>query len=69
MRLSWPRDGDAKRFMTSRVSASPADGRTCADMELVRTSFFDMEMYYYLVELRSNSKSLLLCPLRGQTLS
>ncbi|KAI3338381.1 fungal-specific transcription factor domain-containing protein [Ustulina deusta] len=54
MRLSWPRDGDAKRFMTSRVSASPADGRTCADMELVRTSFFDMEMYYYLVELRSN---------------
>ncbi|KAI1364339.1 fungal-specific transcription factor domain-containing protein [Xylaria arbuscula] len=54
MRLSWPRDGDTKRSMTSGVLRGPADYRTCTDIELVHTSFFDMEMYYYLVELRSN---------------
>ncbi|KAI1279704.1 fungal-specific transcription factor domain-containing protein [Xylaria sp. FL0933] len=54
MRLSWPRDGDTKRAMTCRVSRCAADSRNYADIELVHTSFFDMEMYYYLVELRSN---------------
>ncbi|KAI1422128.1 fungal-specific transcription factor domain-containing protein [Xylaria sp. FL1777] len=54
IRLSWPRESDTRRFKTSRVSESPADSRTYADIELVHTSFFDVEMHHYLVELRSN---------------
>ncbi|KAI0970743.1 fungal-specific transcription factor domain-containing protein [Xylaria arbuscula] len=58
VRLSWPRDGDTKRSMICPVSSRcPADSRTGADIELVHTSFFDMEMYYYLVELRSDRAS------------
>lgn len=52
-----------KRSMTSGVLRCPADYRGCADIELVHTSFFDMEMYYYLVELCSNSESPLPCSL------
>ncbi|KAI1311765.1 fungal-specific transcription factor domain-containing protein [Xylaria venustula] len=57
IRLSWPREGDTKRSVTCQVSGCPGDGRAGADIELVHTSFFDMEMYYYLVELRSNRAS------------
>ncbi|KAF2971404.1 hypothetical protein GQX73_g2135 [Xylaria multiplex] len=58
MRLSWPRDGDKKRSITSGVPESLGSSRACADIELVHTSFFDMEMYYYLVELRAGNEGI-----------
>ncbi|GAP83624.1 putative N-terminal fungal transcription regulatory domain-containing protein [Rosellinia necatrix] len=54
LRLSWPKDGDTRRSMTGGVSASPADCHNGREIELVHTFYFDIEMYYYLVELRSS---------------
>ncbi|KAI0555996.1 fungal-specific transcription factor domain-containing protein [Xylaria curta] len=73
VRLSWPRDGDKKRFMVNEVSGSLIKTPKCNNIELVHTSSFDMEMYYYLVGLRTSraanqcviqpTKLILSCPL------
>ncbi|KAI0466379.1 fungal-specific transcription factor domain-containing protein [Xylaria cf. heliscus] len=54
MRLSWPRDGDTKRSIVSGVPGSLIKLPKRNNIELVHTSAFDIEMYYYLVELRSS---------------
>ncbi|KAI1152954.1 fungal-specific transcription factor domain-containing protein [Nemania diffusa] len=54
VRLSWPKDGDTKRSIVSQVSAPLESSYESTDIELVHTSYFDIEMYHYLVELRSN---------------
>ncbi|KAI0407918.1 fungal-specific transcription factor domain-containing protein [Xylaria palmicola] len=58
VRLSWPKEGNTKRFMTGGGAVFPAKSCKCTDIELVPTSCFDMEMYYYLVALRSSGRSL-----------
>ncbi|KAI1747826.1 fungal-specific transcription factor domain-containing protein [Xylaria castorea] len=75
VRLSWPKDGDTKRSMLSGKPGSLIKTPTCNNIELVHTSAFDMEMYYYLVGLRSSradnegvphpAKLILPCPLRS----
>ncbi|KAI1128463.1 fungal-specific transcription factor domain-containing protein [Nemania abortiva] len=54
VRLSWPKDGDTKRSIVGRVSGPLASSYKGTDIELVHASYFDIEMYYYLVDLRSN---------------
>ncbi|KAI0449285.1 fungal-specific transcription factor domain-containing protein [Xylaria acuta] len=54
VRLSWPRDGDTKRSMVGGVTGALIKTPKRNGIELVHTSPFDMEMYYYLVELRSS---------------
>ncbi|KAH8160035.1 hypothetical protein CIB48_g8223 [Xylaria polymorpha] len=58
VRLSWPRAGDKKRSMVGGVPGSLIKIPKRNNFELVHTSAFDMEMYYYLVDLRPDSKSL-----------
>ncbi|KAI0441038.1 fungal-specific transcription factor domain-containing protein [Xylaria telfairii] len=52
VRLSWPRAGDKKRSMVGGVPGSLIQIPKRNNFELVHTSAFDMEMYYYLVDLR-----------------
>ncbi|KAI1179719.1 fungal-specific transcription factor domain-containing protein [Nemania sp. FL0916] len=54
VRLSWPKDGDTKRAIVGAVPAPLQNRHRSTEIELVHTSVFDIEMYYYLVDLRSN---------------
>ncbi|KAI0200564.1 fungal-specific transcription factor domain-containing protein [Astrocystis sublimbata] len=54
VRLSWPRAGDTKRAIVGGISDSVTTVPRCRNIDLVHTSTFDMEMYYYLVDLRSS---------------
>jgi hypothetical protein len=57
LRLSWPKDGDTKRSIVGQVPEALANSYEGTGIELVHASYFDIEMYYYLVELHSNGKS------------
>ncbi|KAI3327809.1 hypothetical protein HD806DRAFT_484001 [Xylariaceae sp. AK1471] len=54
VRLSWPKDGDTRRSMIGKVSVPQSNRLKDTDIQLVHTSYFDLEMYYYLAKLRSS---------------
>ncbi|KAI0102374.1 fungal-specific transcription factor domain-containing protein [Nemania sp. FL0031] len=53
VRLSWPKIGDTRRAIVGRVSRPLATNYKRTGIELVHASYFDVEMYHYLVELRA----------------
>ncbi|KAI1196831.1 fungal-specific transcription factor domain-containing protein [Nemania serpens] len=54
VRLSWPKEGDTKRSLVGRATGPLVRSRRGTGIELVHTSYFDIEMYYYLLELHSS---------------
>lgn len=55
VRLSWPREGDTKRSIVGRpIAPLVRRRREGTGIELVHTSYFDIEMYHYLIELHSS---------------
>jgi hypothetical protein len=55
MRLSWPKSNDRRRALLGKSPPRVQDLTQDSNIHVVNTSFWDIEMYYYLSELALES--------------